>query len=110
MNRVDRRSNFSSYDLRGTRLISSSGGFLRPVFLFTRLLRGATPGADRGDRATVHFYSHASCEARLFQNLLRYLADNFYSHASCEARPNFALVRDGYLNFYSHASCEARLK
>ena len=103
-------------------------------FLLTRLLRGATVPSfllcsqlfisthaplARRDRtffsfmfSTIHFYSRASCEARLHKkSRSAKVLPHFYSRASCEAR--LMVVRPaGVLpvNFYSRASCEARRK
>ena len=44
---------------------------------------------------------HAECDS--------YAPKHFYSRASCEARLKFGLFADEEINFYSRASCEARL-
>ena len=55
-----------------------------------------------------HFYSRASCEARLIAPIKFEYGANFYSRASCEARLELANRLSGDTDFYSRASCEAR--
>ena len=123
-------------------------------FLLTRLLRGATnnirnnmvaleisthtPLARRDDAKmrqtslSYHFYSHASCEARLLLSLVIILEIRISTHTPlarrdlagtpCQFCPPISTHtplarRDLHtrndirfqVNFYSHASCEARL-
>ena len=82
---------------------------------------------------SLHFYSHASCEAWLSFQVCMLLSLYFYSHASCEAwRQTFQVWHECHTflltrlmrgvtswiredkspvdNFYSHASCEAWLQ
>ncbi len=55
-------------------------------FQLTRLLRGATMRTKAISEQALHFNSHASCEARQF-NEKRQISQNYFnSHASCEAR------------------------
>ena len=101
------------------------------VQILTRLSRGATSMSDAVISQVLHFYSHASREARLSYGTLSDPQNDFYSHASREARPlrcvtaggtgKFLLTRlsrgatglganpQTPADFYSHASREARL-
>ena len=70
-----------------------------------RLISTHTPLARR-DESNIqrlggvrHFYSHASCEARLIVLLETLRTIDFYSHASCEARQEQRQLAISYLEF-----------
>ena len=65
-------------------------------------------GYEQQKNMLIDFYSRASCEARLTQNIPANLLEDFYSRASCEARLNYPSDMARIKDFYSRASCEAR--
>ena len=79
-------------------------------FLLTRLLRGATAIFFQFI-SPEHISTHTPLARRDFlEAFLCCLTVHFYSHASCEARPKSVNFPSSVINFYSHASCEARLQ
>ena len=79
------------------------------IFLLTHLMRGATYGF-------IYFSiilcisthtPHARCD--LSTAILTGFPENFYSHTSCEVRLYAGKFDTSTRNFYSHTSCEVRL-
>ena len=152
--RRSRRTSISTHTPLARRDINSLPSLrLGLQFLLTRLLRGATSGLTNVLRkciisthtplarrdftfsicytGVVHFYSHASCEARRHDSyvteptntflltrllrgatkkLVRYIIRNSISTHTPLARRDrpFFQIELSQSDFYSHASCEAR--
>ena len=69
------------------------------------------PKHDQQGSCPRHFYSRASCEARLANIGEQPILNKISTHAPLARRDlNNYVMPDGTYNFYSRASCEARLE
>ena len=74
-------------------------------------MRGAATNKKMPAVAQVHFYSRASCEARLSSAVHKGKQKTISTHAPHTRRGHglLKIPHGSTINFYSRASCEARL-